>query len=90
VTKECEACKEATKEYLVSAVPFAAMSVGRCPRCFHEDIYPYDLLVGNCWAVGDFSQCVDWFQELIIHNLSFYGKTKKTFNKDVADIENEN
>jgi len=87
--KKCQSCGNATPEdeYLVCSAPYTAMSVGRCPSCFANDIYPYQDLADACWSVGGFDLCADWFQGLIISNLIFYNKTKKDFIKEVKEID---
>ncbi len=83
----CQSCKETTEEYLVSSIPFAAISIGRCPNCFSNDIYPYDLLVSACWGVGGFDYCAKWFKDIITDNLTFHNKKLKEFKKDMEKVE---
>ena len=81
----CESCNIEKKEHVV-ATPFAAYSGGVCTKCLDQEIYPLWLIKSEVSSIGGYSQCDDWFKQIIDKNLEFRSIDLDDFEREVRDI----
>ena len=79
---KCNVCNN-EESVGVACVPGVPMSVSYGRKCLEANAHPWGVLVANTACIGNYDECAEWWQQMILDTCKHLIRTLDEFKKDV-------